>query len=50
LRHISSPSCSGYLETGSQFCPGQPGPQSYFKLPTTAGMTGAYHHSQLFFC
>jgi hypothetical protein len=36
------------LEIGSDFCPGQPGPQtSYFTLPTIAGVMGTCHHAQL---
>jgi hypothetical protein len=47
--HASSPLCSGYIWVRSLFCPGQPGPPSfYFMLPTVTEMIGAHHHAQLF--
>jgi hypothetical protein len=49
LSYASSPFCSGYFgDRLLLFYPGQPGQQSYFKLPIVTGITGVHHHTQFF--
>jgi hypothetical protein len=50
LSHPSNPLFCGYFGDRISFF-AQAGPElqsSYFELPSIAGMTGLYHHTQLF--